>query len=121
MPAHLSLWQLLRLSAGLLVWTSAFVWLYAGFSLGCQTLDVPVEAGLMNPVTIGLVLVTLIHLAALVGLLLRHARSPVQAMANESERSRTTRHRIEGLVLWVSLAGLVFVAFPILMLPPCAG
>lgn len=121
MPARLSLWQLLRLSAGLFVWASAFVWLYAGFSLGCQMLDVPVEAGLINSVTIGLVLVTLGHLAALAGLLIRRARSPVTAMAEESERSRAARHRIEGLVLWISLAGLVFVAFPILMLPPCAG
>jgi len=120
-PATLGIAQLLRLAAGLIVWSSAFVWLYAGFSLGCQRLEVPIEAGRVNPVTLGLVAIALVHAAALVFLLVRYRRDPVQPLPAESERSCRLRHRVEGLVLWASLAGLVFVAFPILMVPPCAG
>lgn len=118
--AHWSIGQLLRMSAGLIIWSSGFVVLYAGFSLGCQHLDVPVEAGLANPVTLGLGAAFAVHAGALVGLLWLRQRRPVRAAEGESERSRLFRHRIEGMVLWVSLAGLVFFAFPVLMVPPCA-
>lgn len=118
--AHWSIAQLLRMSAGLIIWSSGFVVLYAGFSLGCQHLDVPVEAGLINPVTFGLLAAFALHALALVSLLWLWHHRPVRAAEGESERSRRLRHRVEGMVLWVSLAGLVFFAFPVLMVPPCA-
>ena len=119
--ANYSIGQLLRMGAGLLVWSSAFVLLYAGFSLGCQQLQVPVEAGLANPVTLGLLAIAGLHLIILVGLLLLRHRRPTLAAPNEPERSRHFRHWVEGLVLWVALAALIFIAFPVLMVPPCTG
>lgn len=120
-PAHWSLGQLLRMSAGLFIWCSAFVVLYTGLSLGCQNLDIPADAVLLNPVTAALVLAVGVHAAALIVLLIRRHRRPVAATDGESERSSAFRQGIEGLVLWASLAGLLFIAFPLLMVPPCAG
>lgn len=116
-----SIGQLLRMVAGLLVWSSAFVLLYTGFSLGCQHLNVPVEAGLANPVTIGLLTIAGLHLAILAGLLVLRHRRPTLASRGEAERSRHFRHRIEGLLLWAALAALIFITFPVLMVPPCTG
>lgn len=120
-PGPLTIARLLRVSAGLLVWSSAFVMLYAGYSLGCQHLTVPAGTGRINPVTLGLVAIALLHAAVLVALLLRWRWRPTAALAGESDRSRQLRHWLEGFVLWISLAGLIFIAFPILLVPPCAG
>lgn len=120
-PAVQSNWRLLRVSAGLFVWCSAFVALYAGYSLGCQRIELSENAGLANPVTLGLVAVALVHLLLLAGLLWRHWRRPMTAVDGESERSRRSHHWVEGFVLWLSLAGTLFIAFPILMVPPCLG
>ncbi|MGY6587444.1 MAG: hypothetical protein ACXIUB_04060 [Wenzhouxiangella sp.] len=120
-PALQSNWRLLRVSAGLFVWCSAFVALYAGYSLGCQHIDMAEDAGLANPVTLGLVAVALAHLLLLAILLWRHRRRPIAAVEGESDRSRRVHHWLEGFVLWLSLAGTVFIAFPILMVPPCLG
>lgn len=118
---HLSLFQLLRLSAGLIIWASAFVGLYAGYSLACQQIDLAGDTGPLNPVTGLLVLISGIHLAALVGLLLAHRWRPTKVQPDESERSHRLRHWLECCVLWISLAGLLFITFPVLMVPPCAG
>ncbi len=113
--------RLLRVSAGLLIWCSGFVLLYAGYSLGCQQLDIPAAVGLRNPVSLGLVAIAGLHGALLLGLLLRRRSRPITAMAGESERSRALHHWLEGFVLWLSLAGLLFIAAPLLMVPPCVG
>ncbi len=118
---HLGAGALLRLSAGTIIWASAFVALYAGYSLGCRAVPVAADAGLANPVTITLVVLALVHGAALAMLLRRWFSGPVPALAGESERTRRFRHRVEGLVLWISLAALVVIAAPVLMVTPCQG
>lgn len=120
-PARFSIQQLLRMSAGLIVWASAFVMLYAGFSLGCQTLDVEADQGLVNPVTIMLMIIASVHGGILLLLLWVWHRHPAPRAYDESERSHRFRHRVEGLVLGLSLAGLIWIAFPVAMLPPCTG
>jgi hypothetical protein len=50
---------MLRMNAGLIVWASAFVFLYAGFSLGCQLLAPSPEDGLANAVTVLLLVLAL--------------------------------------------------------------
>ncbi|MCH8477668.1 MAG: hypothetical protein LAT56_06960 [Wenzhouxiangella sp.] len=71
--------------------------------------------------TLSLVGIVALHLAVLIALLLRWRLQPIQALAGESERSLKLNHWLEGFVLWISLAGLLFIALPILMVPPCVG
>ena len=120
-PGPGAMLRLLRISAGLLVWSSGFVVLYAGYSLGCQQLEIDSEAGLGNPVTLSLVGITALHLAALSALLVQWRMRPIKPMAGESERSLGLNRWLEGFALFISMAGLLFIAFPILMVPPCAG
>lgn len=112
---------LLRLGAGLIVWASAFVLLYTGFSLGCQLLAPPPEDGLINPVTSWLTVLAIVHLFALLVLGAWWWKRPVKATTGEEEASRMFRHRVEGLVLISAIAGLVWIAFPIFMVAPCIG
>jgi hypothetical protein len=112
---------LVRMSAGAIVWVSAFVVLYSGYSLGCQNLAVAADAGLANPVTFALVAVVLLHGAVMTWLLARWYRRPVLAQPGEPDASQRFRHRVEGLVLLMSSAALVFLAFPVLLIPPCVG
>ncbi|GEM_PF-730595 len=116
-----NLGQLFRMGAGLVVWSSAFVCLYAGFSLGCQYLTPSVDDGLANPVTYLLTGIFLVHLLALTGLGGLWWKRPVPAADGESPASRDFRHWIEGAVLAFSITGLVWIGFPIFMVAPCAG
>lgn len=116
-----TLGQLFRMNAGLVVWASAFVALYAGLSLGCQHLAPPPEDGLSNPVTFLLAGVFGIHLIVLLGLALYCWKKPAPAAPEESGSSLRFRHRVEGLILAVSIAALVWIAFPMLLVAPCAG
>lgn len=112
---------LLRMSSGAFVWLSAFISLYAGYSLACQNLDIAESAGLANPVTLGLLAIALVHVAVMGWLWARWLRRPVVAQAGETDASRAFRHRVEGLVLGVSSTALVFLTFPVLMVSPCPG
>lgn len=120
-PAGLTLGRLLRMIAGLLVWFSAFVGLYAGLSVGCQHLAPAPEAGLINPVTGMLALIAVLHALALAALIAYWWKRPSSRGPGESRAGQRFRHRIEGLVLFLSLTGLVWIAFPVFMVPPCAG
>lgn len=110
--------QLLRVSAGLIVWSSAFVFLYAGSYLGCRTLAPEPQAGLLNAVTALLLAFTLLHLGALGVLMARWWRGPRTA-AGEAPASVRFRRGVEGLVLISALVGVLMIAFPLLMVPPC--
>jgi len=120
-PAGLSLWRLLRMVAGLVVWSSAFVVLYAGYSLGCMQIEVSDEAGLLNPVTAILVAFSLAHLVALFVLLFLWRKYPARQVANESEASYRFCYWLEGAILLFSLLGVLMIAFPVVMVTPCVG
>ncbi|QOC21693.1 hypothetical protein IC757_11655 [Wenzhouxiangella sp. AB-CW3] len=121
MTAWPGIGALLRMSAGLILWFSCFVMLYAGYSLGCQHFEGAASDGRVNPVTLSLLIAGFGHALVIALLLARHRLRPVRAQSDEGERSRQFRHRVEGLVLWVSLTGVLFILFPVLMVPPCAG
>jgi len=120
-PRGVGAGALLRMSGGAFVWLSAFVALYAGHSLGCQNLAVAGDAGLTNPVTPGLLVIAVLHGAAMAWLWARWLRRPVVAQADEPDASRVFRHRVEGLVLGTCSGALLFLAFPVLMVSPCIG
>ncbi len=54
-------------------------------------------------------------------MLLRWSRRLVSALPGEPQQTLTFRHTVEGLVLSLSLAALVFIALPILMATPCSA
>ncbi len=110
---------LLRITAGAWVWASAFVFLYAGYSLGCQHLAESTDAGRIHPVMLILTAVALLHGVVMAGLLMRWYRQPVKPLADEADASRRFRHFTEGVVLWLSLAALVFIVMPVPMVQPC--
>lgn len=110
--------QLLRVTAGLLVWSSAFVFLYAGSYLGCRALAPDPQTGLLNAVTGLLLIFTLLHLGALGVLAARWWRG-LRAADGEAPDSVRFRRAIEGLVLITAGAGVLMIALPLLMVPPC--
>ncbi len=120
-PPGWTIRALMRMSAGLVVWASTFVFLYAGFSLGCQVWAPPPDDGLRNPVTFMLLGLTVVHLAILAALGWLWWSRPVTADHGESETSRRVRHRVEGLVLACSIFAVVWIVFPVFMVAPCAG
>lgn len=118
-PALFSIVMLLRMGAGLLVWASAFVMLYAGHALACQWFGPVSEVNLWNPVTGVLAALALAHMAALMALGVLWWRSPPRAAAHEPARTQRFRHRTEGLLLVVSAASLCWLALPLVLTPPC--
>ena len=120
-PALFSIIMLLRMGAGLLLWASAVVMLYAGHSLACQWWPPAPEAQLFNPVTGLLTVLTLLHLLALAALGVLWWRYPSRAAEQEPPRTHRFRHQTESLLLLVSVTGLFWIALPLLMTPPCIG
>ena len=101
----------LWLCGGLLLWCSAFVWLYAALSIGCA-------ASLNRGLTATLLTIWLLHLAlgiALHGLSWRRAKAlPADAVAS--------RRFLASASVWlmaVGWIGTLFLGWPILLLDPC--
>lgn len=113
--------RLLRINAGMLIWASALVFLYAGRSLACPLSDVSPDTGLAHPVTALLLTLALLHLAVLGWLGWRWFQHPAPAIAASEERVELFCHRLEGLVLALSVTAVLWLAAPILMVPPCQG
>ncbi|RAI43110.1 hypothetical protein [Rhodoplanes roseus] len=69
---------LLLLVAGFVVWSSAFVWLYGGLSVGCAFGWDRITLAGTSALRLGLLLIWLVHVAAL-GWLLAYSRAVRQA------------------------------------------
>lgn len=120
-PLGVGAGALLRMSGGAIVWVSAFVALYLGYSLGCQTLDIAEDAGRVNSVVLILLAIALAHATAMAWLTARWLWRPVRAQPAEPDESRVFRHRVEGLVLGTSSVALALLVFPILMVKTCVA
>ncbi len=120
-PALFSILMLLRMGAGLLVWASAFVMLYAGHALACQWLGPLPDVQLLNPVTGVLAALALLHMVALGALGVLWWRYPARAAEDEPPRTHRFRQRTEGLLLVVSVVSLIWLAIPLLVTPPCVA
>lgn len=118
---RLGVGALLRITAGAWVWASAFVFLYAGYSLGCRQLADSAAAGWTHPVMLILAAIVVLHGGVMAWLLMRWYRRPVKALAGESDASHRFRHFTEGLVLWITAAALLFIVLPVPAIRPCAG
>lgn len=110
MPAGAAstLWMM----SGLIVWASSFVVLYSGLSLGC------VYAWPRTMITITLLVLWLVHLAALAWMSVR------AVAACRGHRAEGGNHafawRATAAVNLFALAGTVWTGLPILAVTPCA-
>ncbi len=106
---------LLLLCAGLLIWSSAFLWLYAALSFGCafgwQDLPLLGPLSLLRGVLLGL---WLLHLAALAALLPWTRRKARQAPERDRFMAQAAFHATV-----VALVVTVINYAPVLVLTAC--
>ncbi|KQP43167.1 hypothetical protein [Pseudorhodoferax sp. Leaf274] len=108
-PAPSPVRWLLGTTAGLLVWASSFVVLYAGLTLGCEAGWHARRLAGANLLTVALAMAWLAHLVALAALW--------RWFGGWTEPLR----RLARVLTAVALAATVFTGWPLLALPPCAG
>lgn len=102
---------LLGATAGLLVWASSFVLLYAALSLGCEAGWHTRRLAGANLLTGVLALVWLAHLLALAALWRWFGRWPAVGL----------QPRLARMLTGAAFAATVWTGWPLLVLPPCAG
>lgn len=111
---------LLLAVGGLIVWSSAFVFLYSVLSLGCVYGWHRPELAGVGLLTILLALVWLAHIAALVWLQW-YGLSRWRRIRAEGENGPALYlAALTALVAAVSLVGTVYLGTPVVILPPCA-
>ncbi len=111
-PLHSARQWLLGISGAWLLWASCFVWLYAGLSLGCEAgwHTLPAPGG--NRLTLALAIAWVAHLLALGALLVWWTlRRPGAGLLPVLARTLS----------WIALAATLWIGWPVLTLPPCAG
>ncbi len=105
---------LVQLCGGFVLWSSCFVVLYALLSLGCEA-----GGGAWLRVVLGVA--WLLHLAALGALLAwQWARRP-GAGRPPLPGLPPSLHRVALAASAAALLGTVWIGWPVLALPPCAG
>ncbi|KQP21223.1 hypothetical protein [Pseudorhodoferax sp. Leaf265] len=109
MPASSPARWLLGTTAGLLVWASSFVVLYAGLTLGCEAGWHARRLYGINLLTGALALAWLLHLLALAAL-----------WRWFGPWTGALRHMARVLTA-VAAAATLWTGWPLLALPPCAG
>lgn len=109
MPTSRPIHWLLGCTAGLLLWASSFVVLYAGLTLGCEAGWHAGRLAGLNLLTGALALAWLVHLLALAALW--------RWFGGWAEPLR----RLARVLTAVAVAATVWTGWPLLALPPCAG
>ncbi len=101
----------LRISGGLLLWASAFVWLYALLSIGCAV-------SWQRALPAVLAVIWILHLVAGVLLHVNSCRHLKALPLETPEPRRFVAHASVWLMAagWV---GILFVGWPVLLLEPC--
>lgn len=106
---------LAHLGGGLLLWSSCFVALYALLSLGC-------EAGWGDLLRPALLATWALHLVVLAALLAWQWRGrPAHAAGEGSPRVPSALRGVGLAVTAAALLATVWIGWPVLALPPCAG
>lgn len=107
-PVHISL--------GLVLWSVWFVTIYGGLSVGCALLPPAPEQGQWTWLNVSLTVFSLLTVVALLGLARLFQRAAGDDRAAQSERFIA---RLAAGVNLIGAVATVFVALPILSLPPC--
>jgi hypothetical protein len=109
--------RLLLAIAGLIVWSSAFVTLYAVLSVGCAADVHRLEVLGANALTVLLLALFLAHLAGLGGL--QWYSVSLWRARKDPTRSGGYLAVLTCVVTAASLFSMLFLGLPILMIPPC--
>lgn len=113
-----ALWLLLA-TAGLIIMSSAFVFLYGGVGLGCALGWETRAVFGTNLLTLILIGLWLLHLAAL-GALQWYALGLWHNAAGPDAAAARFLSATTCLVAAIGLIATVYIGFPVLVLPPCA-
>lgn len=108
-PAHLV--------SGLSIWSLWFVALYGGQGVGCSVAPPPLEDGPWTWLNLALGLLSLLAAGILLGLAYLFHRATGRANLSERERFVASVSAAGHLIAAIAV---VFIALPILALPPCA-
>lgn len=113
---------LLRLVAGLGVWASCFVLLYAGLSLGCASALAGKHIAGVSVLSALLAVIWVAHMTALVVMFLRAWRNR-NVLPTDVQPASTARFtgRLTWVLHGVALVATVVIGLPVLMLPACSA
>lgn len=106
-------------SGGLIIWSSAFVFLYAGLGLGCALGWQRVPLLGSNALTVMLAGLWLLHLA-LLGAFQWFAHGLWDRATGPDEGAAKFLAASTCLIAGVGILSTLFIGFAVLMLPPCA-
>lgn len=108
---------LLRMVAGLLVWSSGFVALYAVLSLGCTQWPEQLGGNRLGALNGVLALLLALHLAVAAILLQNACRRVRRARADNG--NRLFIGAVTALLDATAVVALVWTGLPVVLLPPC--
>lgn len=107
-------------SGGLIVTSSAFVFLYAAIGIGCMVGWHLIDLAGTNLLTAVLVVIWVVHLAALGGLQWFAVRLWPRATGPDEGAARFLA-AMTCLLAATGILATIFIGFPVLVLPPCAA
>lgn len=108
--------RLLGICLGLIVWSSCFLLLYGGLSLGCIFFPTLAGPGWLNLL---LGLIWFIHLAVLLGLLRRGRRQWRKPLPDEQPGTEKMLRQVALLLHGLGFIGTILIGFPVVMFPAC--
>ena len=106
----------IHIPLGLVLWSIWFVAIYGGLSVGCALLPPAPEQGQWTWLNGSLMVLSVLTVVALLGLARLFQRAAGNEQAAQSERFVA---RLAAGVNLIGAIATVFVALPILSLPPC--
>lgn len=112
-----SFYNPIHIASGLTIWSLWFVALYGGQGVGCSVAPPPLEDGPWTWLNLALGLLSLLAAGLLLGLAYLFHRATGRPNLSERERFVTSVSAAGHLIAAIAV---VFIALPILALPPCA-
>jgi hypothetical protein len=106
-------------SGGLILWSSAFVLLYAALGVGCALGWQLIPLAGSNVLTIVLAAIWLVHLA-LLGAFQWYAHGLWRRASGPDEGAAKFLAGSACLIAAIGIFATVFIGFAVLLLPPCA-
>lgn len=112
-----SVYNPVHIASGLTIWSLWFVALYGGQGVGCSVAPPPLEDGPWTWLNLALGLLSLLAAGLLLGLAHLFQQAAKHPACNERERFVASVSAAGHLIAAIAV---VFIALPLLALPPCA-